>query len=72
MHEGKNDEEWREANNNLHLRTYQPDSEAERKLVRKVDLHIVCVCFLICQASSVLLPSPIDPDDLGVVYLILP
>ena len=38
---GKKDEEWRETSANLHLQTYQPDSEAERKLVRKIDLHIV-------------------------------
>lgn len=48
---GKKDEEWREADNNLYLQTYQPGSEAERKLVRKIDLHIVCSFYFGAKVS---------------------
>lgn len=42
MVQGKTDTEWHEVSANLHPNTYQPNSDAEKKLVRKIDMHIVC------------------------------
>lgn len=41
MHSSKNDEEWASNTDKVAMDEYQPGSEAERKLVRKMDLHIV-------------------------------
>lgn len=40
MHVDKPEQEWREEFSTV-MTTYAPGSEAERRLVRKIDLHIV-------------------------------
>ncbi|KAL5513452.1 hypothetical protein ACEPAH_3851 [Sanghuangporus vaninii] len=51
MHSDKIDEEWNSNTDNVTMDEYQSGSEAEKKLLRKIDLHIVPTLWVLYTLS---------------------
>lgn len=66
----KPDQEWREEFGTV-MATYQPGSEAEKRLVRKIDMHIVSLASQI-STIIVLIFCSAGAYDLGSLYPVLP